>query len=166
MTKTLKVIFTISVLLNIAFAGLVSGHYAKKMKKWEAFHSELAPETHEVIKATLKNKHDIIRKKRKMEREKLAVISGILNAEEFDEAKFKDAIEDWREFQNGVIDGKTDTMIRIASQLPQAERQKLSKRFVHVLSGRDGRKKHGEKPKFGEKPKGNEKPRNATENAD
>lgn len=166
MTKTLKVIFTISVLLNIAFVGLVSGHYAKKMKKWEAFHSELAPETHELIKATLKNKRDIIRQKKKTEREKLAVISGVLNAEAFDEVKFKDAIEDWREFQNGVIDGKTDTMIRIASQLPQAERQKLSKRFVHVLSGRDGRKKHGGKPKLGEKPKSNEKPRDVVENAD
>lgn len=166
MTKTLKVIFTISVLLNIAFVGLVSGHHAKKMKKWEAFHSELAPETHELIKATLKNKHDIIRQKRKMEREKLAVISGVLNAEEFDEAKFKDAIEDWREFQNGVIEGKTDTMIRIASELPQAERQKLSKRFVHVLSGRDGRKKHGGKIKFGDKPKSNEKPRDVVDGVD
>ncbi len=140
MSKTLKVIFTLSILFNIAFAGLVSGHYAKQMKRWDQFREELAPETQELMKATFKEKRDAIRKKKKVSHEKLGAIAEILNAEEFSEDEFKAAIEDWRIFQNKVIDGKAETMIGMALQLPQAERQKLSKRFVHILSGRGGRK--------------------------
>lgn len=148
MSKILKVIFTVSVLLNIAFVGVLSGHYAKKMKKWDSFHSDLAPETVSLLKQTFADHKDQMRENRKKTRQKMSTITEILNAEHFDENAFRDAVRDWSGLHNEITKQKTEVMVGLVNRLSVEERRKVSKRFVQVLSGKTGRHGKGRKAAF------------------
>ncbi len=135
MSNAMKVIFTLSILFNVAFAGLIAGHSAKKMNKWSEVHADLTPESRELLRDVYKEKRAVIKANMKVAAEKKQNMAYILSAPEFDAVAFKAAVEDWKAFNAGVIDGKLETMSGIAKKLSQEERVALSKRFVAVLTG-------------------------------
>ncbi|MGH1457161.1 MAG: hypothetical protein ACRBDI_10300 [Alphaproteobacteria bacterium] len=140
MSKALKLIFTLSILLNIAFAGLIAGHSVKKMNRWSEVHADLSPETRELMRDVYKEKRSVIKVNMKLAAEKKQNLAYIFSSPEFDEGKFRSAVDDWKAFNAGVIDSKFETMSSVASKLSQDERVVLSKRFVAVLTGDHGHK--------------------------
>lgn len=66
-------------------------------------------------------------------RENIEVVGGILTAEEFDPQAFDAATESLKEANGTIYAHKLETMKILASQLPQAEREKLKKKFMFLL---------------------------------
>lgn len=137
MSKKLKILFTISVLLNLAFIGIVVGHGLKRYhdSPWQEFRQQLSPETQAVMRKTFEDKKDRIFSAIRTMREKKKNLVGIISAPEFNVQAFDAAVQDWQGFNQKMMQGKMETFKGILTQLPQGERQKLARRFVDVLTG-------------------------------
>lgn len=136
MSKRLKILFTISILLNVVCAGFVGGHYAKKAYRWNALYDGLEDETRDRVKEVFESQRQENKNVRQMSKQHLRNIMDLFGAEAFDEDAFRAAVKEWKILHASTIDGKTDMMVELAGQLTQEERQHISKRLVRIFKGR------------------------------
>lgn len=133
MSKGLKVIFIISILLNFLFIGLTIGHFSKRAAYWGKMRAEI----HETIGSLPEEKQQMIfgtmnelkRKtrgtKREVEKTRRELIET-LTAENFDPVRFE---EEARELHNllGVLTMEMAyTVSELAQNLDREEREALS----------------------------------------
>ena len=155
MRKSMKTLFTISVLLNVVLLGVLGGiaykHWANH--PWQKVKSDLDPETRNVIARNFRSTHKEIKPLAQRAHEQRETLMEIFEAEEFDADAFDAAVAAMQENQEKVMDIKIDTMKRIAKELPPEERVKLARKFVSALErdhkrhkSRDEKWKHPDKP--------------------
>lgn len=140
MSKRLKVIFTLSVILNFVLIGLVVGHGYKAFSPHHFKDVDMSPETRATMKAALKEKHEKIRKVMHDIRAKKKNLEEVMSASEFDVNAYDTAIEDWRSYSGVLIDDKKVFFREMLLKLPQAEREKIAPKFVSILVGHDKRR--------------------------
>lgn len=147
MSKTIKVIFTLSILLNIALLGVVAGMAAKRLHdpSWNEIKAQLKPETQALMRQTFVAKRDKIWTTIRTMKEKKKQMEDILGAPEFDAAAFDAAVKDWQAFHAVTTKGKMETFSGVLQQLPQEERKKLAGHFVNMITGQRHSKGDGEK---------------------
>lgn len=143
MKKSHKIIFTISVILNLVLMGVIGGHVAKKAREmpWFELKETLSPQTQELMKNMFEAKKDIIKSNWHTLKEKKKVLVGVVTAEQFDEQAFDAAMQDWQAFNAKVTEGKKGSLSALLKQLPQEERIKLSEHVVQILIGEKDRGK-------------------------
>lgn len=149
MRKSHKILFTLSVVLNLVLLGVVGGHMAKRYHDtpWNEMKETLAPQTRDLLKASFEGKREKIHALMREMREKKKNMEAIFSAPEFDVAAFDAAVADWQEFNKNTTQGKMESFKAIMAQLPQEERAKLAPRFVNVLTGSMDRKDKGKHAK-------------------
>lgn len=163
MRKSMKILFTASVLLNVVLLGVGGGmaykHWAEH--PWQKLKRDLAPETRNVIARNFRATHKQIKPLAEQAHQGREKLMEIIQAEEFDGAAFDDAVSEMQENQEKVMDIKIDTMKKIAAELPAEERAKMAKKFVSALDrerkyykNRDHKWKHPDAPKDGEDKEG------------
>ncbi len=145
MKKAIKIIFTVSVLLNIALIGVVGGHAFKKQKGYESHNKfeNLSAETRDILEANRqKMRAD---KKGNWERKKQdrEALQKIISADVFNRDEYNDAVGKMLDQRDDMMRSKAATMAEILDSLPQAEREELSKHIMRGLSGQKRHKKYG-----------------------
>ena len=138
MSKKMKVLFTISIILNVLFIGLMVGHF-QKMKKhadWDQVKETLAPETRDILKDTFKDKWKDMRAAFKEMRENKQAMKDVLTAEDFDPVAYDAVAEKMIEFNGTFMQGRIDTIKKIFAKLPKEERVKLADHTIEKLTGR------------------------------
>ena len=95
MSKKIKILFTISVLLNVILIGLVAGH---SVKRWsdhpmERAMKEMSPEGRHIVARKLQSAFRYGRDEMKKMRATKKELKNILMAEEFDAEAFEEAAE-------------------------------------------------------------------------
>ncbi len=144
MSKTLKIIFTISILLNLLMAGVIIGHAAKKWKEsdWYEVKDQLQPETRELMRQAFRSGFKEVRPLFREARQKRNELSQILSAEEFDGQAYDRVSEDLMDIESRMFAHRYGVVKDISEQLPAAERKILVKKFVSGFLDRRGSKHH------------------------
>ncbi len=152
MKKSVKIIFTLSIILNLLLLGIIGGHAYRiknKPRAWDEVKQSLAPETNKVFKEAFKGKGKDIWRFSKDVKQRKQALKEVIVAEEFDSVAFDAAARDLLTLKEAFSDRKVKFMEGVLSQLPQEERVKLADHMVEKLFGKSLRKKGG-KHKHGE----------------
>lgn len=144
MNKRVKIIFTLSVILNVLLVGIIGGHAYKRihefdMSSWDEVKPLLAPPTRELIDKIKDEKKDRIVASIKEVRKYKTELEEIIGAPEFDNRKFNRTVRHWQDFQDRVTAGKIETIKTVARKASQEDRQKLASRFANMLMGGHGK---------------------------
>ncbi|MCK5384886.1 MAG: periplasmic heavy metal sensor [Alphaproteobacteria bacterium] len=138
MSKLAKIIFTLSLILNVLFLGLVAGrvyHEANRQRPWDKTKEALAPETREVLKTTFKEKKKEIIPLFKDVHKKKEAMKAIIIAPEFDGEAYDALVGEFKELNSKFMEHRSATIKSIFLQLPQEERAKMAHHTVERMLG-------------------------------
>lgn len=137
MSKKIKILFTISVLLNVVLIGMAAGHMVKRWNHspMETAMKEMSPEGRHIVARELQNAfrdgHDDMRKMRQTKKE----LKKILTAEEFDADAFESAAEKMHEMRSEMGEKRIDVTKGLAKKLSREDRSALAKKFDRGFHG-------------------------------
>lgn len=152
MNRRTKIIFTISLLLNIVLIGAGAG-MAYKMHQ-DPFPGDMSPQARAFMgkifeqgRAEVKPLIDETKAKRK-------IVESILTAETFDRDAYTKAAGDMLDSRDRISRKKAEIMGRALVDVPAADRKEFAGRILDGLEGRKGGKgRHsGQMGKDGERP--------------
>ncbi len=147
MSRNLKIIFTLSLLLNIVFIGVTVGA-TMRIKRYfvereQAFSQNLPPDvSHKVAKTfreTRMNMRDHYKEARAV-REKM---EKVLLTDPFDEKAFDRVAEEMLQMQMKLHRSKVEATKKLAKELPPDQRHIFTKRLVERAGGHPGGPFHG-----------------------
>jgi Heavy-metal resistance len=151
MSRNLKIIFTLSALLNLVLIGMAVGQGYRHMheRPWEEMKKDLAPETRALMDQTFEGRREKIHAMIGEMREKKKSLRDAISAEVFDLESFKKAVADVEAYSDEMLASKVETFGGLLVQLPKVEREKLAARFVDMITGSHKRGKGGKDGKDG-----------------
>ena len=161
MNKPVKIVFTVSLILNVLFLGLAAGgilyHSREAQRPWEKMKKELASETRDVIKTTFKGKKEDFMPLFIEARVKKEALKSVLIAPEFDGDVYDAFAGEFRILNGQLMDNRLSAIKSIFSKLPQEERVKIADHTVekilgkppHSRKGRIGTREDGYSPHSG-----------------
>ena len=133
MKKTIKIIFTLSLLLNIALIGVVLGGVYKR-HKWHQPPIELSEKSQKILKDNFQQSRMQMKESFDQIRADSRELQNIITAETFDREAYNEVVSKILENKDALAHAKADSMGDVLSRLSAEERQKISKRLVRGLS--------------------------------
>ncbi len=158
MTKNLKIIFTVSLLLNIILIGILGGFVYKRIHHdwFYGGRTEFDPETRHMAAKVMRKVRGDVRGEVLKIRVTRSKLMEILEAKRFDESAFDATAEELRKSHDKIVTKKIQATKELAAELPDEERQKLAGRLSEALGERPHHRqswyKRKQAPKPGEKP--------------
>lgn len=149
MTKPIKIIFTLSLLLNIALVGVTVGCWWKKAHHHGTPFSNTAPETQALFKESFDENRAAMRADIDAIRASRTALETIIRAEPFDRAAYDAEVAKVLNIREGMNNRRAAILGGILEKLPAAEREKIVKKIVSKLTDERNRGPHG---KDGRKP--------------
>lgn len=139
MSKRMKVIFTISVLLNVILIGVIGGH---ALKRWSdnplhQMQAEMSPEARHIVARTMQAAFRDGKGKMREARNVKKEIRAILAAEEFDADAFDAQAMKLHEIMSGMGQKRISITKDLAEQLSLEDRKVLAERFSRGFRGHD-----------------------------
>ncbi len=155
MTRTLKIIFTVSLVLNVLLIAAGAGFAFKALRHMPGHgpmaRENLSPETQHLMARTFrKNRKDMAECIRDAHEQREALMD-VMAAENFDPQAYDRAIEGLLAGQNEMMRMHAQTIKKMAERLPAEERKKLGMHLIHFSQH------PGEKP-GDRRERGNERP--------
>lgn len=154
MSKTFKIIFAASIILNILLAGVVIGTYSHDFKRKVSMRQDIDEALEEfpadkraLVTRAVESLRESTKETKKEIHEKRKEIVGILTAPEFDPALYDKKVAELHILMNSLGNEFADTARELALNLDQDERKALAE----VIMKRRG-KKHVHKEKWDERP--------------
>lgn len=137
MKKSVKILFTGSVLLNVVFLGLIGGHFYHMMADhpWNEVREELAPESQNHVARTFQNAFRAIREEGDKARKSRAALVQIISAKDFDAKAFDKVAAELAESKERITVIKMNATKEVAAQLSQEERAKMAQRMTRMIGG-------------------------------
>ncbi|MCB9989652.1 MAG: periplasmic heavy metal sensor [Rhodospirillales bacterium] len=154
MSRTFKIIFTLSVVLNLLLVGAV-GSFALKMAGRmpghdPAFKEDLTPETRHLMARTFRERHDEIKTHIKKGQDSRKALMDVMAAEKFDPEAYDRAVEDLIAVKGEMMRGFAGTVRELAKDLPVEERKKLGRHLADF--GRPGGHRHQQRKMRSDQP--------------
>ena len=145
MTKTIKIIFTLSILLNLTLMGFVGADYYKRSKHHKPPFM-MDKNIHDIVKK-LKPSREEMKQRMREARENREALKSIIQAKEFDLSAYQSAMDKIMNQKDKMARARVDKMGETLSQLSQEDRIALSNHMIKKLSGqeRGGRPPHKDK---------------------
>ncbi len=132
MSKTLKIILVLSILLNVLFAGVIIGHVSTKAYKYGGRHhgfwkamAGLPEDKKELLKDKMQEMRREGKATRKAIHDKRAELIGVLTAPEFDETLFDQKVEELHEIHGQMAKNLAEATKELAKKFNQEERKAL-----------------------------------------
>lgn len=148
MNRRLKIIFTLSVLLNVLLIGVVAGSCYKRMDRSYGFSETRDPQLNNKIAkamAASRKEQEAVHKQMKDAKGDLV---KVLAASVFSEDDFKAASEKVYEAQGAVFKARNEATLKMARDMSPEERKEMAE-HMKVMSERHERFKDGFKGKMG-----------------
>ena len=146
MNRSMKIIFTLSLLLNVLLIGVVGGaaykrwqgapHAAHRAAQDPAFSHKMG----RAMAESRKGQEGLFREMRAARKE----MYEVLGADTFDEAAFMAASDKMRKVQAQMFDARNDVTLKMAREMSAAERKELAA-HLKAMGERFGRKREGAK---------------------
>ena len=149
----LKLLFTISFILNIVLLGCAGGIVYKRMKHtgWNEMRADLSPEARNLAGRHFQSSFQDIKKIAKKARFERRELVRILSAESFDRKAFEEAAHRLKGYQSDIMLIKIQTTGDLAEQLSVEDRRIMAKRMVSMLEGAKRKKRGRKKGRDGDK---------------
>lgn len=138
MSPRMKILFTISLLLNIAMAGIGAGWFFNAVRD-VPIPASMSPEARHFIARTFQEGRDEIKPVMQDMKERRAAVEAVLTAETFDKDAYDEAVGKLLDMRDSMNRKKADIMGRALAELPPEDRKTFSK---NIISGIEGRKPH------------------------
>jgi|GEM_PF-2589071 uncharacterized membrane protein len=141
MNRHLKIIFTVSILLNVLLIGALAGSCSKRWDgRWDGpshmarngdpqFDHEMA----RVMQEARKNQKPLQDELKAAKKE----LHGILAAETFDEAAFNAASEKMYKVQGDLFRARNEATLKMAKDMSVEERREMAKRLQEMSARHD-----------------------------
>ena len=149
MSKRIKIIFIVSILLNVLFIGIMIGHFSKRAAMRETMKADmketiahLPEEKQELILSAMKKLRGNTRgTKVKADRARKELVET-LTAPQFDPERFDNEVEEMHELFGVLTRSMASTVVELAKQLNREEREALAAFIEKARSHR----RHGGPP--------------------
>ncbi len=139
MSRRLKIIFTLSVLLNVLLIGVVAGSCYKRMDGPRHFAYGSDPQfNHKMAKAMMearKGQESFFKDMKDAKKELVEVLA----APDFSEEAFLAASAKVEQAQQALFKARNDATLKMAQEMTPEERQQMAK-HMQAMSERHGRK--------------------------
>ncbi|MFP4314129.1 MAG: periplasmic heavy metal sensor [Alphaproteobacteria bacterium] len=139
MSKSIKIVFTASVLLNVLLIGILTGmaaqKYAERKERLTQMTHEMSPEGRHVVARTMqkafRDGQGQMREMRRMKKQ----IRDILTEEEFDAQAFEEASRKMQSMMEAMGEKRINVTKDMAEDLSQEDRAVLAERFSKGFRG-------------------------------
>lgn len=159
MSKRMKLIFTISILLNIILVGVGAGMFYRYCQDIP-IPGTMSPDARNFVARTYQNGREEVKPLIEEVKTRRKTVETILQSDDFDRKAYDAAVDDLLETQGKIARHRADTMGKALTDLTAEDRKKFSKEIISGLT--PGRPRHGGKHWKG---KGGDKPPAETEKA-
>lgn len=132
MTKHIKIIFTLSILLNLILIGTIGAHNFKKYQRDDF--PAMSEKTRELIEGNLKLSRADRQEKKDEMRAQRDNLKRIVTAQDFDLAAYNKAINQMLESRHEGAKQKAAAIGKVLSELPYAERIEFSEHMMRQIS--------------------------------
>lgn len=139
MTRRMKIIFTVSVLLNIVFTGVAAGmmyRFARELP----IPGQMSPEARHFVARTFQQGREEVKPLISEVKERRKAVEAVLTAREFDRKAYDKAVDRMLDSRDEVSRKRAEIMGRALVDLPYEDRQKFAKRILDGLEGHKPRK--------------------------
>lgn len=146
MSRRLKVIFTLSLLLNVLLIGVVAGACYKRMDGPPRFSESRNPQfNHKMAQAMMEARkgQEALYKDMKDARKELV---SVLSAPDFSEDAFKAASEKVEKAQEALSRARNEATLKMAKEMTPEERQQMAK-HMQAMSERYKRQRDSDRPR-------------------
>lgn len=152
MSKSIKIIFTISIVLNVLLLGAMAGQTFHKLgdrkDRLERMTQEMSPEGRHVVAKTMQKAFRDGRDKMRSMRQSKQDVKDILGAEEFDAEAFESAASKMQEMMIKAGDRRIQVTKELAEQLSQEDRKQLAGHFAKGFRGHNPKAVKGKTHNF------------------
>ena len=146
MSQKIKIIFTLSFLLNILLVGYIGGQEYKKHKKPDFKHS-ISRESQALLKSNMRSHKRAMQEDKRNLKSIKKELGEIVEADDFDKEKFTTQMNLLLEGKHNISKKKAVHIAQTLEQLPKADRAVIFKRMMHHLGGKKsgGKKRRPQK---------------------
>lgn len=136
MSKKLKLILTVSIILNIIFISTGLGFFAQSMMHKRGFHKhpewfqDMRPETRELFKTQMHESRSTFKDNIQHIRSLRQDMANIIGAQAFDEDAFRSKAKEIEDIKEGLSANKIENTISLIKEMSQEERMAFSKGFI------------------------------------
>lgn len=138
MSKRMKIIFTLSLLLNIVLIGVGGGMFYRFTMQGPV-PGDMTPEGRHFMARTFQEGRDRVKPLIADIKQKRAAVEEIMIAEQFDLEAYKVAVSAMMDSRDRISRKRAEIMGEALVDLPHADRQRLAK---HMLDGLTGKRPH------------------------
>lgn len=142
MSKKIRLLFTISVLLNVLLLGVSGGLVIKNSyhrPSWDKVKEGLSPETRNLMAREFQKAHRDMKPLGEEARKARKDVMNALSRKEFSESEFDTAMERLQKAQKNIMEKKIEATKALAAELPVGERKKLAEHFSLTFGGKHSR---------------------------
>jgi uncharacterized membrane protein len=152
MNRRMKLIFTLSVLLNIVFVGVGVGMFYRFCQEIP-IPGQMSPEARHFIARTFQEGRKEIKPLIDEVKADRAKVEKVLTAETFDAKAYDKTVDEMLDSRAAITRKRAEIMGRALADLPAGDRQKFAKRVLDGLEGHKPRRGgyHRKMMKDGEK---------------
>jgi uncharacterized membrane protein len=132
----MKILFTVSVVLNLVCVGIGAGAVVKSLshKPWKEMREDLTPEARDALKGHFKNTREQVGPMVQQTKNIQKDLVSILNQPEFDRTAFDIKAEELSVMMGQLSGHKIKSMGDLAESLSYEDRQVMVKKFEKMLS--------------------------------
>ncbi len=145
MSKPIKIIFTLSLLLNLALVGVSAGCLWKRHQHHGGPFSGVSEETRALFRESFEARRGDMRGDIDSIRAVRTTLEGIITAPEFDRAAYNAQVEKVLNTRDKMGQRRADILGDVLEKLPAGERALIGKKITAKLT--DDRPRHGGKPR-------------------
>lgn len=139
LSKRMRVIFTLSLVLNVLFLAVGAGLLYKFCRDDIRIPPNMSPEARHFMARTFQEGREQVKPLIAEVKAQREVVRDIITAEEFDPAAYQEAVEPMLETRDRISRQRAEIMGKALSELPLADREKFVDR---ILDGLEGKKPH------------------------
>lgn len=151
MSKRMRLIFTVSILLNIVFVAVGVGLFYRYCQDIP-IPGTMSPEARNFVARTYQNGREEVKPLITEVKARRKTVESILTSDSFDRKAYDAAVDDLLETQGKIARHRADTMGKALDQLSDEDRKKFSREIINGLTpGRPHKGRHHKSGK-GEKP--------------
>ncbi len=153
MNPRMKLIFTISILLNIVFIGVGAGMFYKFCQDIP-IPGTMSPDARAFVARTYQNGREEVKPLIEEVKARRKTVENILTSDNFERKSYDKAVDDLLDTQGKIMRHRANTMGKALNELSDDDRKKFSKEIINGLT--PGRQRHKGKWKNHDKDRGGE----------
>lgn len=143
MSKTVKLLFTLSIIANVLLVGTAGGmafHEYRENASWREANREMSTEGREMMRTSFDRMHMEMAPLFNEMRESREALKVLLSEETFNPTQFDLAAQKYRDVRRKMGEKMSDVTKQLAANLPPQDRQTMAD---HLVRGFDSKGKKG-----------------------